>query len=124
MFCRYYSIHWSACIFYFIARQHGLGTNTWIGRDMGLLERSSPFERCSFWSPGHCDTWLCHCLCFGSSSKVVPTATHCNICWRHMLQVYIGSVLEYDNSGHSRLWRFHRCAQVLSLPHALECILL
>lgn len=44
----YYSVHWSACVFYFIARQHGLGTDTWIGHDMQLLQRSSPFERCAF----------------------------------------------------------------------------
>lgn len=41
----YFSVHWSACVFYFIARQHGLGADTWIGHDMDLLRRSSPFER-------------------------------------------------------------------------------
>ena len=29
-----YVVHWAACIFYFIARQEGRGSNTWFG---GLL---------------------------------------------------------------------------------------
>ena len=59
----------------------------------------------------------------GSSGKVVPTANHCNICWRHTLQVHIGSVLEYDNTGHSRLWRLHRCAMVFRLWPMRWCTL-
>ena len=93
---------------------------------MGLLERSSPFERCSHWSPGRCDARLCQAVAWyrNSSGKVVPTASYCNICWRPLLQVHIGSVLEYDNAGHSRLWRLHRCATILALPYGLDRVLL
>lgn len=41
----YYSVHWSACIFYYIARMQGLGGDTWIGHDTTLLIKSTPFER-------------------------------------------------------------------------------
>ena len=31
----FYSVHAAACGFYFIARQYGLGDDTWIGRRFG-----------------------------------------------------------------------------------------
>eukprot|EP00884_Botryococcus_braunii_P021334 jgi/Botrbrau1/7885/Bobra.9_2s0059.2 len=33
----FYSLHWGACIFFFIARQYGLGENTWVYLNEGFL---------------------------------------------------------------------------------------
>jgi hypothetical protein len=44
---RFYAVHWSACMFYFIARQCGFSKRTWIGADTKLLQESNVWERCA-----------------------------------------------------------------------------
>jgi hypothetical protein len=41
-----YIVHWAACIFYFIARQEGFSSETWVGQPVGFLDTLNKFERC------------------------------------------------------------------------------
>ena len=41
----FFSIHFSACVFYGLARIHGLSARTWAGSDVALLQDATTFER-------------------------------------------------------------------------------
>ena len=52
----FYCNHWSACIFYFIARQQGFTDSTWVGANANLvLATDVKILRCESCSPmaGH-----------------------------------------------------------------------
>jgi len=42
-----YSAHWSACVFYWLARVQGLTRRTWIGYHVELLMRATTIQRCA-----------------------------------------------------------------------------
>ena len=75
-----YVVHWAACSFYYIARQEGLGANTWFGGLLPTLVATWPnqFDAYVFslyWSMTTFATvgYGAHCL-FGPSGT--PCCTH------------------------------------------------
>jgi hypothetical protein len=55
----FYSVHWGACIFYYIARQYGFGPNTWVALNEDMLESKSTAFKYAPLRPSSLPSGLC-----------------------------------------------------------------